>query len=106
MSSVHSIAFYDILSNKKNDIFVTYFYSPSCRTCKMMSPFFEYLAIEYPNFSFAKINAVEADELSDKFNITMVPTVIAFKNNKELKRYTGDSNAEMEEFMEALKSSK
>lgn len=103
MISSHTVAFLDILNTKKSEIFIAYFYSPSCRTCKKMSPFFEYLAVEHPNYSFAKINAHEADELADKYNITMVPTLIAFKNNNELKRYTGDSNAEMEEFVDSLK---
>ena len=100
--SDHYSSFKQVL--KRDKIFVGYFYLPNCRSCKKMVAFFEYLTVEYPMFDFAKIDVNQAEDIAEELKISRVPTLIAFKNSKEIKRYTGDSNGDMESFMESLKS--
>ena len=53
------------------------FYAEWCRTCKMIAPFFDTLAIEYAGkVDFYKINVDEAPNLSQYFNIQSIPYVM------------------------------
>lgn len=99
--SHHSKEFNRIISEVKGVIFVD-FYSPNCKTCKKMKPFFEYLAKEYPNVSFMTLDANQAPEIANKYEIDKVPTYIAIKNGNEIDRYTGASNEELENFISEL----
>jgi thioredoxin 2 len=99
--SHHSKEFNRIISEVKGVIFVD-FYSPNCKTCKKMKPFFEYLAKEYPNISFMTLDTNQAPEVANKYEIDRVPTYIAIKDGKEIERYTGASNEELENFISEL----
>jgi thioredoxin 1 len=97
----YSSEFKKILSSYKQIIIVE-FYSKHCKSCKKMTPFFEYLAKEYPNYVFLTIDAEKADDLSDKYDITMVPSFKAFRNEKIIDEYVGNSNEELENFINNL----
>jgi thioredoxin-like negative regulator of GroEL len=99
--SYHSKEFNRIISEIKGVIFVD-FYTPNCKTCKKMKPFFEYLAKEYPNISFMALDVNQAPEIANNYEIDKVPTYIAFKNGKEIDRYTGGSNEELENFISEI----
>lgn len=99
--SHHSKEFNRIISEVKGVIFVD-FYSPSCKTCKKMKPFFEYLAKEYPTINFMTIDTNQAPDIANKYEIDRVPTYLALKNGKEMDRYTGPSNEELEKFITEL----
>ena len=46
-------------------------------------------AQEYPEFKIGKVNVDDERELARKFRIFSVPTLIAFKDGKEVKRASG-----------------
>ena len=50
---------------------------------------------------FYQVDIDSADELAEKYNVDVVPTIIVFKSGKEVARITGYH--EMEEFEEFLK---
>ena len=96
--SHHSKEFDRIISEVKGVIFVA-FHSPNCKTCKKMKPFYEYLAIEYPTNTYMNLDTNQAPNIANKYDIDRVPTFLALKNGKEIGRYTGPSNEELEKFI-------
>ena len=79
----------------KNDIPVIIdFWAPWCGPCKMMGPNFEQAAQNFrAKIRFAKVNTEEQQSLGAHFNIRSIPTLILFKNGKEVDRLSGALDA-------------
>ena len=61
-----------------------------CPPCKMLKPVLERIALEYSEkMDFFGVDTDNNMELSQKFNISGVPTMIFFKNGKEVKKLVG-----------------
>ena len=75
----------------KNDLpVVVDFWAAWCGPCKMMAPAFSQLASEMSSqIRFAKVNTEQAQDISARFNIRSIPTMILFKNGKEVDRVSG-----------------
>lgn len=72
------------------------FWAPWCGPCKMMGPNFEKSAKNYPlKTLFTKVNTENEQNLGARFGIRSIPTLVIFKNGKELHRASGalDENA-------------
>lgn len=72
---------------KKDKVLVDFF-ATWCGPCKMLSLVME----KYDNkgvIPIIKVDIDEEQELSERFGITAVPTLIIFENGKESKRITG-----------------
>jgi thioredoxin 2 len=68
--------------------------SYSKANCKMMAPVFSQVASTLPlKVMFAKVNTEEEQNLSAQFGIRSIPTLILFKNAKEVKRVSGALDA-------------
>jgi thioredoxin 1 len=66
------------------------FFAEWCGPCKMQAPILDALATEFKGkVTFAKIDVDEAPKTSNTFQITSVPTVILFKDGKEISRFIG-----------------
>ena len=66
------------------------FWAPWCGPCKMMGPNFEKSAAKFPlKTLFAKVNTEKEKNLCARFNISSIPTLIVFKNSKEVHRVVG-----------------
>ena len=89
---------------ENNGICVVDFWAPWCGPCKMFSPIFESASIKYKNIKFCKLNVDEdSDEISRDFGVMSIPTIVAFKNGKEIKRCVGFLNQnELVEFLEEI----
>lgn len=81
--------FDETINNKDKPIAVIDFYAEWCMPCLMLAPILEELASKLKDIKFARINVDENKELSSKFNITSIPTLIVFKNGEEVERLTG-----------------
>jgi thioredoxin 1 len=96
--------FEKIISDK--GIIVVDFFAEWCMPCLMMAPVFEELC-DNDKFKgkvkFAKINIDDNSDLASKFKVMSIPTIIAFKDGKELKRFIGAMQPDdLENRIEAL----
>ncbi|WP_320034060.1 thioredoxin TrxC [Campylobacterota bacterium DY0563] len=66
------------------------FWAPWCGPCKMMAPIFNEVSQKYPlKALFVKVNTEEQQELGAKYGIRSIPTLIVYKESKEVKRVSG-----------------
>lgn len=79
----------------KNGVILVDFWASWCAPCKMMAPVLNDLAETISdNKSIGKVN-VEIDRvISSKYNIRSIPTMILFKDGKEINRFVGIKSKE------------
>ena len=73
------------------------FYADWCGPCKMMGEVLETM----DNIDVLKVNTDEHEDLAMKFGVMSIPTLILFKNGKEIKKQIGMlSKSELESWLE------
>lgn len=72
-----------------NDVIVVDFWADWCMPCKMFEPVFKELANEMKDIKFGKLNVDKNQKIAEEHRIMSIPTIIIFKNGKEVKRLIG-----------------
>ena len=92
----------EVINNK--GITIVDFWAPWCEPCKMFGPIFESAKEAHNDIKFCKLNVDEdIDNVSKDFGVMSIPTVIAFKDGKEVKRNIGFMNSDdLNNFLEEI----
>lgn len=81
--------------NRSDIPVVVDFWAPWCGPCKMMAPAFEQASAELsPSVRLAKLNTEEEQAIGANLNIRSIPTMVLFKNGREIARQAGAMSAE------------
>ncbi len=66
------------------------FYADWCGPCRMIAPIVEELSNEMQGQAkIAKLDIENAQKVTASFGVTSIPTIILFKDGKEIKRIVG-----------------
>ena len=66
------------------------FWASWCGPCKMMAPAYEQAAAQLePQVVLAKLNTEEAPQVAGRFGIQSIPTLVVFKQGREVARQPG-----------------
>ena len=66
------------------------FWASWCGPCKMMAPAYEEAAAQLePKVVLAKLNTEEAPQVTARFGIQSIPTLVVFKQGREVARQPG-----------------
>ena len=84
----------------KNGTIIVDFYADWCGPCKMMGQVLE----QIDNVNIIKVNTDEFEELSTKYGVMSIPTIILFKDGKEQAKQIGFMpKEELEKWIESNK---
>ncbi len=74
----------------KNRLVLVDFWAEWCAPCRMMAPILNEVAAELDGKAFVgKVDVQQYQDLSTKFKIRGIPTLILFKDGKEVNRFVG-----------------
>ncbi|HOI50331.1 MAG TPA: thioredoxin [Prolixibacteraceae bacterium] len=66
------------------------FWAPWCGPCKIIAPVLNEIAEEHsPKLRIGKVNVDNQQQLAAKYKVRNIPTLVLFKNGKEVKRFVG-----------------
>lgn len=86
--TVESLSSNDFDAFLESGIVVVDFYADWCGPCKQLKPTFTQLAQSYKGrVKFAKVNIDHSRSIAKRYNIKKIPTVLLFKEGKEVKRH-------------------
>lgn len=72
------------------------FWAPWCGPCRMLNPAIEKLADEFEGrANICKVNTDEESELSTKFGIRSVPTLLFMKNGEVISQMVGATSEQV-----------
>lgn len=74
---------------KTSERVVCHFYRPSTWRCEIVDKHLSALAAKYIGTRFIKINAEKAPFLCDRLDVTVLPTILCLKDNKEHDKLVG-----------------
>jgi thioredoxin 1 len=88
MKAVNDTTFESEVLNESGIVLVD-FWAEWCGPCRQMLPVVEEAEKELTDVKFCKVNVDEAPETPSKFGIRGIPTLIAFKDGKQVATKTG-----------------
>ena len=76
------------VTDSKNAVLLD-FYADWCGPCRMVSPIVDEIAEERADIKVGKINVDEEGELTEKFDIVSIPSLVVMKDGKIVNQAVG-----------------
>ena len=70
------------------------FWASWCGPCRMLAPVIDQLAAEQTDVKVCKVNIDEEPGLAQRFGVMSIPTLIAFKDGKQIGKEVGVTSCE------------
>ncbi len=83
----------------KEGVVLVDFFADWCGPCKMLAPILETFSVKHPNVKVLKVNVDEEQELAMKYSIMAIPTIMVYKDGKQVDVKQGFANLELLEEM-------
>lgn len=74
---------------QNNPLVLVDFYADWCHPCQMIAPEIDALASSYQKLLVAKLNVDENQQTAREYGVMSIPTLILFKEGKEVERIIG-----------------
>ena len=84
-----NISNFDATLNETKGIVLVDFWASWCGPCRMLAPILEELDNETEDLTVCKVNVDENPALADRYAIEAIPTIIFFRDGKQVLRKTG-----------------
>ena len=79
----------------KSGLVVVDFFAEWCMPCVMMGPIIEEMSEKFKGkMNFVKVNIDDNSDLANKQEVSSIPTLVVFKDGKEIDRLIGGMPAE------------
>ena len=89
---------------KTDEILIIDFFAEWCGACNLLAPEYEKFSNNNPDINIFSADIDVESELTLENNVQAVPTILAFKNGKEIAKLTGyKSKGELEDFLKEIK---
>ncbi|MBE6970893.1 MAG: thioredoxin [Ruminococcaceae bacterium] len=86
--NINNNNFHDEVMNSEKKVLLD-FWAPWCGPCRRVVPMVEEIAKERPDIKVGKINVEENPELSRRFGIMSIPTLVVMENGKIINQAMG-----------------
>ena len=73
----------------QNQLVVVDFNADWCSPCRKLEPVFQALAKQHPECRFISVDVDDNEEIANNYSINSLPTVVLFREGKEMKRIVG-----------------
>lgn len=82
----------DFVNQTKNKLILVDFWAPWCAPCRMMAPVLNELSNKLDKAFVGKLDVEKNQGIAAKYHVRSIPTLIVFKNGKEVDRFVGIKN--------------
>lgn len=80
----------EVIEASKTKPVLVDFFATWCGPCKMQGPIVDQLAEEIGDTAIiGKANIEEADKIADEYSVMSVPTIMIFKDGKQVETFSG-----------------
>lgn len=86
--SVNKNSFAQEVINSDKTVLVD-FWASWCGPCRMLSPIVDEIAAQHPEIKVCKVNVDDEPELAQSFQIMSIPSLMVFKDGKEVANSIG-----------------
>ncbi|XP_065185164.1 thioredoxin-like [Sycon ciliatum] len=73
-----------------------------CGPCRMISPKFEEMAVEFTRAVFLKVDVDEASDVAEVYKIQCMPTFLFFKNGEKVDEFSGANEQKLRAMINKL----
>ena len=86
--NINNEEFNELVLNSKDELIVVDFFASWCGPCRMISPILEEVC-DTNEVKMYKVNTDDEGELAQRNGVLALPTVMLFKDGKEIAKFVG-----------------